>query len=50
MKVDIKKKFREVKFTTEHSLSAEQRTALIMQKVERARKEIDRRKTSKLHA
>lgn len=37
-------------FTTEHSLTAEQRTALIMQKVERARKELESRKKFSLHA
>lgn len=44
LKVDIKKKIREVKWTTEHSLTAEQYKLLIMQKVERARKEIAVRK------
>ena len=44
MKVDIKKKIREVKWTTEHSLTAEQLTKLIMQKVERAQKEVAVRK------
>jgi hypothetical protein len=36
MKVDIKKRFREVQWTTEHSLTAEQFQKLIMQKVKRA--------------
>ena len=49
MKVDLKKKFRELKWTTEHSLTAEQRKELIMQKVERARKEVEVRKRSTKH-
>jgi hypothetical protein len=36
MKVDIKKRFREVQWTTEHSLTAEQFQKLIVQKVKRA--------------
>jgi hypothetical protein len=40
LKVDINKKMREVKWTTEHSLTAEQYKKLILQKVERARKEV----------
>ena len=36
MKVDIKKRIREVQWTTEHSLTAEQFQKLIMQKVKRA--------------
>ena len=43
-KVDIQKQIREVKWTTEHSLTAEQLTQLIMLKVERARKEVAVRK------
>ena len=48
MKVDIRKKFREVKWTTEHTLNSEQRNSLIMKKIERARKEVEvRNRTSK---
>ena len=36
MKADIKKRIREVQWTTEHSLTAEQFQLLIMQKVKRA--------------
>jgi len=36
MKADIKKRIREVQWTTEHSLTAEQFQKLIMQKVKRA--------------
>jgi hypothetical protein len=36
MKVDIKKRIREVQWTTEHSLTAGQFQKLIMQKVKRA--------------
>jgi hypothetical protein len=36
MKVDIKKRIREVQWTTEFSLTAEQFQKLIMQKVKRA--------------
>ena len=36
MKIDIKKRFREVQWTTEHSLTAEQFQKLIVQKVKRA--------------
>ena len=53
MKVDIKKQMREVKWTTEHSLNTEQRNTIILQKVERARKEVEVRnratKSNKLH-
>jgi hypothetical protein len=43
MKVDILKRFREVKWTTEHTLSTEQYKQLIDQKTERVRKEIEKR-------
>jgi hypothetical protein len=36
MKADIKKRIREVQWTTEHSLTAEQFQKLIVQKVKRA--------------
>jgi len=49
MKVDIKKKFREVKWTTEHTLNTEQRDSLILQKVERARKEVEVQNRSSKH-
>ena len=35
-KVDLKQRMREVKFTTEHTLSADQRNKLIREKLERA--------------
>lgn len=44
MKVDIEKKVREVRWTTEYSLTAEQFKQLIMQKVKRAEKEVAVRK------
>lgn len=53
MKVDILKRFREVKWTTEHTLSKDQLKQLIDQKTERVRKEIEKRNlssTHKLHA
>jgi hypothetical protein len=52
MKIDLKKRFREVKFTTEHTMTPEQRTALIMEKVNRAKFELERksRSTNQLHA
>jgi len=37
MKVDIRKRFKEVKWTTEHTLSQEQLKQLIRDKMERAR-------------
>jgi hypothetical protein len=51
-KVDIKKRFREVKWITEHTLTNEQFKYLIAQKTERARQEIEKRKSfsnKKLH-
>ena len=35
-KIDLMKRFREVKFTTEHTLSEHQRKMLIQDKLERA--------------
>ena len=35
-KIDLKKRMREVKFTTEHTLSEDQRHKLIQDKLERA--------------
>jgi hypothetical protein len=42
-KVDISKKMRESKWTTEHTLSKEQLKELIDKKTSRARKEIELR-------
>ena len=52
MKVDFSKRIREVKWTTEHSLTAEDRRAIIMQKVNRAKQEIatHNKVTDKLYA
>jgi hypothetical protein len=49
MKVDVLKRYREVKWTTEHSLSKDQLKQLIDQKTERVRKEIEKRKLSPIH-
>ena len=38
-KIDLKQRMREVKFTTEHTLSADQRNKLIREKLERAERE-----------
>jgi hypothetical protein len=35
-KIDLKQRMREVKFTTEHTLSNDQRNQLIREKLERA--------------
>ena len=35
-KIDLQKRFREVKFTTEHTLTKDQRNKLIREKLERA--------------
>jgi hypothetical protein len=35
-KIDLKKRMREVKFTTEHTLNEDQRNKLIQDKLERA--------------
>lgn len=40
MKVDFSKRIREVKWTTEHSLTAEGLKEVIMQKVKRAKQEL----------
>jgi hypothetical protein len=37
MKIDIRKRFKEVKWTTEHTLSQDQLNKLIQDKLERAR-------------
>jgi hypothetical protein len=49
MKVDIRKRFREVKWTTEYCLSNAQRKELIQAKIDRAKKEIEARKKASLH-
>jgi hypothetical protein len=46
MKVDIKKRIREVQWATEHSLTAEQFQKLIMQKVKRAEVAVAQRSRS----
>jgi len=46
MKVDIKKRIREVQWTSEHSLTAEQFQKLIMQKVKRAEVAVAQRSRS----
>lgn len=46
MKADIKKRIREVQWTTEHSLTAEQFQKLIMQKVKRAEVAVAQRSCS----
>ena len=45
-KIDVKKRMLEVRFTTEHTLSKDQRKALIMEKIERARMQLERRNRS----
>jgi hypothetical protein len=40
LKVDFNKRIREVKWTTEHSLTAEGLKEVIMQKVKRAKQEM----------
>ena len=39
-KIDLKKRMREVKFTTEHSLSEDQLQKLIREKLERAERQL----------
>lgn len=39
-KVDLKKRMREVKFTTEHTLSEDQLQKLIREKLERAERQL----------
>ena len=38
-KIDLKQRMREVKFTTEHTLSEDQRNKLIREKLERAERQ-----------
>lgn len=37
--IDLKRRMREVKFTTEHTLSEDQRNKLILEKLERAERQ-----------
>jgi hypothetical protein len=39
-KIDLKKRMREVKFTTEHTLSEDQLQKLIREKLERAERQL----------
>jgi hypothetical protein len=39
-KIDLMKNFRQVQFTTAHTMSTEQRNALIRDKLERAEREL----------
>ena len=51
IKIDLRKRMREVRFVTENVLTPEQRTKLIQDKLERARVEFDKRKQlSQTHA
>ena len=43
-KLDLEQRMREVRFTTEHTLTPEQREKLIQEKLERARLELETRK------
>lgn len=43
-KIDLKRRMREVRFTTEHTLTLEQRNKLIQEKLERARLDFETRK------
>ena len=43
-KLDLKQRMREVRFTTEYTLTPEQREKLIQEKLERARLELETRK------
>ena len=42
-KLDLKQRMREVKYTTEHTLTPEQREKLIWEKLERARSMLETR-------
>jgi len=46
-KSDLKRRMREVRFITEHTLTEDQRTQLIQDKLERARVESENRKRVK---
>lgn len=52
MKIDFSKRIREVKWTTEHSLTVDGLKEVILQKVNRAKQELATRNkvNSKLHA
>jgi len=43
-KIDLKRRMREVRFTTEHTLTPDQRNKLIRDKLERARVDSEIRK------
>ena len=43
-KIDLKRRMREVRFTTEHTLTPEQRNKLIQDKLERAKLQFETRK------
>jgi hypothetical protein len=43
-KIDLKRRMREVRFTTEYTLSPEQRNQLIQEKLERAKLDSETRK------
>lgn len=40
MKLDLMQNFRQVKFTSDHTLNAEQRKQLIQEKLERAERQL----------
>jgi Spy/CpxP family protein refolding chaperone len=46
-KLDLEKRMREVRYTTEHTLTPEQREKLIQEKIERARSMLETRKRVK---
>jgi Spy/CpxP family protein refolding chaperone len=46
-KLDLKQRMREVKYTTEHTLTPEQREKLIREKLERARSMLETRMRGK---
>ena len=47
IKIDLKKRMREVKFTTEHTLNEDQRNKLIQDKLERAERHYRSRQVQK---
>ena len=49
-KLDLKQRMREVRFTTEHTLTSDQRTQLIQDKLERARIDFENRRRVKNQA
>jgi len=46
-KLDLEKRMREVKYTTEHTLTPDQREKLIQEKLERAKAMLETRKRIK---